>query len=118
MPDTIDAAAFYARQGYYLHTDPVLTPDAIAAAVRGMEAVRDGHYETGVPPEYSPWTSGDDPRKLVKIEMAQQCNRAIMAAVGTAGPGQRNPSTKLTWKLTLAPGEAREVTLEYRYLVD
>jgi hypothetical protein len=41
-----------------------------------------------------------------------------ITAVGPAGPGRRNPSTKLTWKLTLEPGEAREVTLEYRYLVD
>jgi hypothetical protein len=41
-----------------------------------------------------------------------------ITAVGPTGSGQRNPSTKLTWKLSLAPGEAREVTLEYRYLVD
>jgi ectoine hydroxylase-related dioxygenase (phytanoyl-CoA dioxygenase family) len=76
-----DAADFYRENGYYCHTDSLLTPEAIVDTVRGMEAVRDGHYETGMAPEDSPWTPGDDPRTLCKIEMAQQCNRAIMAAV-------------------------------------
>lgn len=81
MTTTLDAATFFQQKGYYLHTDPLLSPEAIAATLHGMELVRDGHYETGIPPEDSPWKPGDDPRTLCKIEMAQQCNRAIMAAV-------------------------------------
>ncbi|MBX3178879.1 MAG: phytanoyl-CoA dioxygenase family protein [Candidatus Hydrogenedentes bacterium] len=85
---TKHASVFYDEHGYYLNTDPVLEPGEIAAAVRGMEDVRDGRYETGVPPEDSPWTPGDDPRKLVKIEMPQQCNRAIRAAVASPRLGE------------------------------
>lgn len=88
MANTLDATAFYQDNGFYLHTDPLLDPGAIAAAVRGMEAVRDGHYETGIPPEDSPWKPGSDPRTLVKIEMAQQSNRAIMAAVANPRLGE------------------------------
>ena len=88
MVMTTNTSTFYQENGFYLHTEPVLSPEAIAAAVRGMELVRDGHYETGIPPEDSPWTPGDDPRKLVKIEMAQQCNRAIMAAVANPRLGE------------------------------
>jgi len=94
MATTLDAATFYREHGYYLHAEPVLSPEAIAAAVEGMEAVRDGHYETGIPPEDSPWSPGDDPRKLCKIEMAQQCNRAIMAAV--ANPRLGEVASRLT----------------------
>lgn len=89
MPATAtDATTWYLENGFYLHTDPLLSPEAIAATVRGMEAVRDGHYETGIPPEDSPWKPGNDPRTLCKIEMAQQCNRAIMAAVANPRLGE------------------------------
>lgn len=88
MPDPTDAATFYRSNGYYLHSKPILSPEAIASTVRGMEHVRDGHYETGIPPEDSPWKPGDDPRMLCKIEMAHQCNRAIMAALMTPQLGE------------------------------
>jgi len=74
-------ASSFRQHGYYIYRKSILSPEVIAAAILGMEAVRDGHYETGIPPEDSPWTPGDDPRKLVKIEMPQQCDRAIMAAI-------------------------------------
>jgi ectoine hydroxylase-related dioxygenase (phytanoyl-CoA dioxygenase family) len=88
MNTTLDAADFYREQGYYCHTAPVLSPGEIAATLRGMEQVRDGHYETGIPPEDSPWKPGNDPRTLCKIEMAQQCNRAIMTAVANSRLGE------------------------------
>lgn len=88
MSTTHDATAFYQENGYYLHTDPVLSPEAIASTLCGMEMVRDGYYETGIPPEDSPWKPGNDPRTLCKIEMAQQCNRAIMAAVMNPALGE------------------------------
>ena len=88
MTVILNPSAFYQENGFYVHPEAVLSPAEIAAAVHGLEQVRDGHYETGVPPEDSPWTPGDDPRKLVKIEMAQQCNRAIMAAVANPRLGE------------------------------
>lgn len=39
------------------------------------------------------------------------------SVVGAAGPGRRNQSTRLTWNLTLAPGEEREIALEYTMIV-
>jgi hypothetical protein len=41
-----------------------------------------------------------------------------VSVVGPAGPGQRNSSTKLTWNITLAPGEERTLLLEYKYITD
>lgn len=82
------AASAYQQDGFYLHTEPVLSPEAIASTLRGMELVRDGYYETGIPPEDSPWKPGNDPRTLCKIEMAQQSNRAIMAAVTSPALGE------------------------------
>jgi len=41
-----------------------------------------------------------------------------VSVVGSAGPGQRNPSTKLTWEIALTAGEARTLTLEYKFLTD
>lgn len=37
--------------------------------------------------------------------------------VGAAGPGQLNASVKLTWRVTLAPGEERRIKYQYEYLV-
>ncbi|MBX3178880.1 MAG: hypothetical protein KF886_16110 [Candidatus Hydrogenedentes bacterium] len=37
--------------------------------------------------------------------------------VGAQGAGRFNPSSKLTWELELAPGETREITYNYTYLV-
>lgn len=85
---TLDATAFYQENGFYIHTDPLLETNAIAATVRGMEAVRDGHYGTGFPPEDSPWKPGDDPRNLCKVEMPHQSNAAIMAAVSNPRLGE------------------------------
>ncbi len=39
------------------------------------------------------------------------------SVVGASGPGRRNQSTRLTWNLTLAPGEERVITLEYLMIV-
>ncbi len=39
------------------------------------------------------------------------------SVVGAVGPGRRNQSTRLTWNLTLAPGEERVITLEYLMIV-
>lgn len=73
--------AQYERDGVYLHRSPVIPAPLIARAVEGMEALKRGEYDTGVPPQPSPWKPGDDPQKLVKLEMPQIANRAIMEVV-------------------------------------
>ena len=70
--------AAYGRDGFYIH-DAVLWPlDTVEHAVEGMDAVRQGEYDTGVPPRPSAWSPGDDPQRLCKIEKPQIANRAIM----------------------------------------
>lgn len=71
------ARARYEADGFYIHAAPVIPADLIQRAIAGMDAVRAGVYETGVPPQPSYWNPGDDPRKLCKIEMPQVANRAI-----------------------------------------
>jgi hypothetical protein len=76
-----EARARYLADGFSIHRDPVIPPDVVARAVAGMDAVRAGEYDTGVPPQPSPWNPGDDPRKLCKIEMPQVASRAIMGLI-------------------------------------
>lgn len=73
--------ARYLADGFTIHAAPVIPEEIVARAVAGMDAVRAGEYDTGVPPQPSPWTAGDDPRKLCKIEMPQVASRAIMELI-------------------------------------
>jgi hypothetical protein len=78
---TTTPAERYAADGFTIHPEPILPPEIVARAVAGMDAVRAGEYDTGVPPQPSPWKPGDDPRKLCKIEMPQVASRAIMELI-------------------------------------
>jgi ectoine hydroxylase-related dioxygenase (phytanoyl-CoA dioxygenase family) len=78
----------YEKDGFYLARDPLLPAELIRRAVAGQDAVRDGVYETGVSPQPSYWNPGDDPGKLVKIEMSQLANRAIMEVVSHPAIGE------------------------------
>ncbi len=69
----------FARDGYCCTPGPLLPAPAVARAVAGMDAVRAGHYDTGVAPQPSPWNPGDSPSVLCKIEMPQAANHAIRA---------------------------------------
>lgn len=82
MPDQrLSPKALYQRDGFYIHPEPVLEANLIQRATAGMDAIREGEYETGVPPQPSYWNPGDDPQKLGKIEMPQLSNRAVMEVV-------------------------------------
>lgn len=81
-------AKAYADQGYYVHGTPLLDDNEVAAAVAGMDAVRDGAYDTGRPPEPSPWQPGMDQRQLCKVEMPQLANHALMHAVSSPRLGE------------------------------
>ena len=78
----------FETDGYAVHSAPVLSPEEVAAAVEGQEAICRGEYETGRAPQPSPWKPGDDPKKLVKIEMPQMANRAVLQTIGHSEVGR------------------------------
>lgn len=79
----------FQRDGYFIHAESMLAPEQIARTVEAMEHVRDGVYETGVPPRESPWKPGaDHTKRLVKIEMPHLANRAIFDAVTAPALGE------------------------------
>lgn len=77
-----EARACYESDGFVLF--PKLLPsDLVERAVEGMEAIRRGEYDTGRPPQPSPWNPGDDPNRLCKIEQPQFANRAVFDLVSS-----------------------------------
>lgn len=82
------ARMHYESDGFYLSSQPVVPADLIGRAIEGMDAIRRGEYETGIPPQPSFWKPGDDPQKLCKIEMPQIVSRAIMELVSHPAIGE------------------------------
>lgn len=78
---TADRRAAYLADGFFIHDEPAVPADLIRRAVEGMDALREGRYDTGRPPCESPWNPGDDPNRLCKIENPQFANRAIYELV-------------------------------------
>ena len=65
----------YEADGFYVHRQPLIPEELMSRAVAGMDAVRAGVYETGIPPQESAWNPGDDPQRL--FEMSHVANHAI-----------------------------------------
>ena len=80
--------ASYKEQGFCIFPEPILPPDLVKRAIAGMDAIRAGDYETGVPPDESRWNPGDDPNKLCKMENPQVASRAIMELIRHPALGQ------------------------------
>ena len=59
------AAGRYGRDGYWIADERIVPDDVLAKALRGMAAVRDGVFDTGIPPTRHP---GYDPGVLCKID--------------------------------------------------
>src|SRR5262245_40484999 len=88
QPLSIAHAEFMAH-GYSIHAYPVVPHDVVEAAVVGMDEVRAGRYDTGMPPQPSYWQPGDDPNtKLGKIEMPQIADQAIWKLVSHPALGE------------------------------
>ncbi|HEY3333446.1 MAG TPA: phytanoyl-CoA dioxygenase family protein [Capsulimonadaceae bacterium] len=85
---TLDLRTQYAADGFYVHRTPLFTPNEVACGAAGMDAIRRGDYDTGTPPEPSPWKPGDDVTKLCKIEMPQIADSAIRALVSSPALGE------------------------------
>jgi len=71
----------YVRDGFYISEDSILPEQITEDAVKGMDLVRKGEYDTGQAPNPSPWSPGDNPKALCKIEMPQRANSAIMELI-------------------------------------
>ena len=80
------ARAQYEADGFYLHQQALIATALLNRAVEGMDAVRAGDYDTGMPPMGGS-KPGDDPRKLCKIENPQVANRAILELVSQSAIG-------------------------------
>ncbi len=52
-------------------------PEVVQRAVEGMDRIRAGEYDTGTPPDESPWKPGDDPNVLCKIENPHVASRGV-----------------------------------------
>ena len=78
----------YQTDGFYIPQEPILPPEVVERAVAGMDAVRQGRYDTGQPPQPSRWNPGDDLNELCKIELPQQADLGIRALVSHADLGQ------------------------------
>ena len=79
----------YQDDGFYICPEPLLPADVVEPAIAGMDALRAGKYDTGIPPRPSSWTPGDDPDSLCKIEMPQIASQAIMELVSHPGLGAK-----------------------------
>ena len=82
------ARAQYESDGFYISQRSIIPDELVQRAVQGMDAVRAGEYETGMPPQPSLWNPGDNSNKLCKIEMPQLANRAIMELISYSGLGK------------------------------
>lgn len=84
----VSPRTFYETMGFYIHAESLFPDELVQRAVLGMDELREGRYETGVPPEESFWNPGDDANKLCKIEMPQVANRSIMELIGHPALGK------------------------------
>ena len=71
----------YEDLGFITHPTAILSPALIEDAANGLFDVRDGKYDPGTQPAPSPWTPGDDPKKLVKIEQPHDASEALRQAI-------------------------------------
>jgi len=81
-------ATQYETDGFVICPNQVVPAEIIRKASLGMDELRAGHYETGQPPQPSPWQPGDNTEKLCKIEMPQIANAAIMDLITYPAIGQ------------------------------
>jgi hypothetical protein len=83
-----NARAAYEADGFFMIPQSIFPEELIARAIAGMDAIRRGEYDTGRPPQPSPWNPGDDPNALCKIEQPQFASRAVFELVGHPALGE------------------------------
>ena len=80
-----EAGQKFATDGYFIATGSLIDDDVLAAARVGMDAVRDGQFDTGVPPTNDVTY---DPSQLCKINNAHLASRGIHALLPDSNIGQ------------------------------
>lgn len=75
----------YDRDGFYLASQPIIPHDVLASAVAGMEAVKNGDFDTGVPPSNEALY---DPSRLCKINDAHLASTGIYRLVTSDALGK------------------------------
>jgi len=83
-----DRQTNFQNDGYVIHAEPLLPAELVQGAVVGMDAIRNGIYDTGTPPRPSPWNPGDDPNQLCKIEAPQFASYAIRDLINAPALGE------------------------------
>ena len=78
----------FQEDGFYIHTESILSPDTLQRAASGLEQVRDGVYDTHEKPDGRGWNPGDDLDKLCKIEQPQIASHALREALRSPRLGQ------------------------------
>jgi len=81
-------AESYRKNGFVVHSEPVLPPTVVKDAVEGMDAIRCGEYGRGQPPEPSPWNPGDSEDTLCKIEQPQKANQGVFDLISHSDIGR------------------------------
>jgi hypothetical protein len=71
----------FGRDGFVINRSEVLPEGVVRRASEGMDAIRRGEYDTGRPPEGSPWKPGDSENLLCKIELPQKASKGVMELV-------------------------------------
>lgn len=64
----------YERDGFYIAVERVVPDDVLEGAQKGMEAVRDGVFDLGIPPTEHP---GYDPKVLCKINNPHRSDQGL-----------------------------------------
>ncbi|MCB0112429.1 MAG: phytanoyl-CoA dioxygenase family protein [Caldilineaceae bacterium] len=83
-----DLQSAFQTDGYVIHAEPLLPANLVQGAIAGMDAIRNGVYDTGLPPRPSPWKPGDDPNQLCKIESPQFASYAIRELINAPALGE------------------------------
>lgn len=71
----------FERDGFYVVPGPVLPADLIQRVIPRMQAVLNGEYETGIPPQSRMWKPGEAPTAIQKIDDAHLADRTILELV-------------------------------------
>ena len=112
----------FLNDGYAIHAESLLPTEIVQGAVEGMDAIRNGAYDTGTPPRPSPWNPGDDPNVLCKIESPQFASNAIRQLINEPALGEWAVEVtgakavqiwwiQLLYKPPVAPGTAAQTNV-------
>ncbi len=78
----------YSAYGFTIHSDPLLPPEIVKGAFKGMDDLLKRDYDRGHLPEKPGWNPGDKIDALVKIEQPQIASKSVLDLVGHPAIGE------------------------------